>query len=62
MDDHLAAHPEYRDLVHEAHQNGLIGTLSTFDALLSGKACPRCEVEGKMTVGQILELGKHVRY
>jgi hypothetical protein len=58
----LAAHPGYRDLVHEAHENGLIRTLNTFDVLLADKVCPRCEVEGKMTAGQILELGKHVRY
>lgn len=62
LDDVLRDHPGFRDLVHEAHEKGLIRMESEFQPLLHQQACPRCETVGKLELSQIWNLGSHVRY
>jgi hypothetical protein len=61
-DDALRDHPGFRDLVHEAHEKGLIRMEAEFQPLLSNQACPRCKTVGKLELRQIWNLGTHVRY
>jgi hypothetical protein len=58
----LTQHAGYRDLVDEAHRKGLSSLMREFQALLTGKACPRCKSMGRLELNQILHLGSHVRY
>lgn len=60
--DVLREHPGFQDLVHEAHELGLLRMEEQFQPLLSGQACPRCENVGNMEVSQLWNLGDHVRY
>ena len=62
LDEALRENPDYRDLVAEAHQKGLIAMEKEFLPLLAGQACPRCKVVGKLELSQLWNLGTHVRY
>jgi len=62
LDEVLRDHPGFRDLVHEAHEKGLLRMEREFEPLLHGQACPRCRTIGKLELNQIWNLGSHVRY
>jgi hypothetical protein len=62
LDDALRGHPGFRDLAHEAYEKGLLRMESEFQPLLSGQACPRCKIVGKLELSQLYNLGTHVRY
>lgn len=62
LDDVLRSNPGFRDLVHEAHQKGLLRLEAEFQPLLGGQACPRCGTVGKLELSQIWNRGTHVRY
>jgi hypothetical protein len=62
LDDVLRDHPGFRDLVHEAHEKGLLHMEAEFRPLLSGQACPRCGTVGMLELNQIHNLGRHVRH
>jgi hypothetical protein len=62
LDEVLRDHSGFRDLVHEAHEKGLIRMENEFQPLLHGKACPRCRTVGRLELSQIWNLGSHVRY
>lgn len=59
--DVLRDHPGFRDLVHEAHQEGLFRMKAKFQTLLSGQTCPRCNKSGRLELCQFDGPG-HVRY
>lgn len=58
----LREHPDYRDLIEEAHRKGLYPLMKEFQPLLDGQACPRCKRVGQLELEQIWNLGSHVRY
>jgi hypothetical protein len=60
--DALRDHPGFRDLVHEAHEKGLLRREAEFLPLLSGQACPRCNTVGRLELNQTGGSGRHVRY
>jgi hypothetical protein len=60
--DALRDHPGFRDLVHEAHEKGLLRMEAEFQPLLSGQPCPRCKAVGRLELSQLWNLGRHVRY
>jgi hypothetical protein len=60
--DALRDHLGFRDLVHEAHEKGLLRMEAEFQPLLSGQACPRCKTVGKLELNQTWGPGPHVRY
>src|SRR5579862_154613 len=62
LDEVLRDNPGFRDLVHEAHEKGLIRMESEFQPLLQGQFCPRCRTVGKLELSQYWNLGSHVRY
>lgn len=62
LPDVLRDHPGFSDLVHEAHEKGLLRMEAEFQPLLSGQACPRCKAVGRMELSQLRNLGRHVRY
>ena len=62
LSDMLRDHPGFRDLVHEAHEKGLLRMEAEFQPLLSERACPRCKTAGRLELSQLWNLGRHVRY
>lgn len=62
LEDVLREHPGFQDLVHEAHEMGLIRMEEQFQPLLGSEACPRCEKVGNLKLSQLWNLGAHVRY
>ena len=58
----LAVHPGFRDLVTEAHEKGLFAMEREFLPLLEGRACPRCQSVGQLELSQIHFHGRHNRY
>ena len=55
-------HPDFRDLVEEAHEFGLYKTMDKFDDLLQDKKCPRCKKNGNIKLEQQWNLGEHANY
>lgn len=58
----LKEHPEYRDLISEAHQKGLLALMREFQPLLEGRACPRCKRVGNLELTQLWNAGREIRY
>ena len=58
----LNDHPGYRDLVTEAHEKGLFRMQDEFRPLVANQNCPRCKTVGGLSLSQLWNLGRHVRY
>lgn len=62
LEDALRDHPGFRDLVHEAHEMGLLRMEAQFQPLLNERPCPRCRKVGRLELSQIHNSVSHVKY